>query len=82
MGADFYYIPGCATIDDDVVRTAAGASLVLFDGTLYTDDEMISQGSSSKTGARMGHISIAGPSGSLARFAASERYAAHLCAYE
>ncbi len=32
-----------------------------FDGTLYTDDEMIRQGLLNKTGARMGHISISGP---------------------
>ncbi len=45
------------------------AALVLFDGTLYTDDEMIAQGLSSKTGRRMGHISMSGPEGSIAALA-------------
>ena len=45
------------------------AALVLFDGTLYTDDEMIAQGLSSKTGRRMGHISMSGPQGSIAALA-------------
>ena len=45
-------------------------ALVLFDGTLYTDDEMIAQGLSDKTGRRMGHISMSGPQGSMAAFAA------------
>ena len=31
------------------------------DGTLWRDDEMIAQGVGSKTGRRMGHISMTGP---------------------
>jgi pyrroloquinoline quinone biosynthesis protein B len=69
-GAAFHYIPGCAAVDADLGRRLKGAPLVLFDGTLYTDDEMIAQGLSDKTGTRMGHISMAGPEGSMAAFAA------------
>jgi pyrroloquinoline quinone biosynthesis protein B len=43
--------------------------LVLFDGTLWTDDEMIQSGTGTKTGARMGHICVSGPDGSLAALA-------------
>jgi len=32
---------------------------VFFDGTLFTDDEMIRQGLSQKTGRRMGHMAMA-----------------------
>ena len=45
-----------------------GASLVFFDGTLFTDDEMLEQGLMNKTGARMGHISMSGAAGSIAAF--------------
>ena len=69
-GAAFHYIPGCAAIDAPLATRLRGTSLVLFDGTLYTDDEMIAQGLSEKTGRRMGHISMAGADGSLAAFAA------------
>jgi len=69
-GATFYYIPGCAAVDTALASRLRGAPLVLFDGTLYADDEMIAQGLSEKTGKRMGHISMAGPQGSLAAFAA------------
>ena len=69
-GAAFHYIPGCASVDADLGRRLQGAPLVLFDGTLYTDDEMIAQGLSDKTGARMGHVSISGPTGSMAAFQA------------
>ena len=41
---------------------------MLFDGTLYGDGEMIEQGLSTKTGKRMGHISMSGADGSLAAF--------------
>jgi pyrroloquinoline quinone biosynthesis protein B len=64
----FFYIPGCATIDAALARRLEGASIVFFDGTLFTDDEMIEQGLLGKTGARMGHISMSGPSGSIAAF--------------
>ena len=65
-GAAFFYIPGCAGMDETLAARLRGAQLVLFDGTLYSDDEMIAQGLSSKTGKRMGHISISGPDGAIA----------------
>ncbi len=69
-GRSFYYIPGCAELDAPLADRIKGASLIFFDGTLYTDDEMIQQGLMQKTGARMGHISISGPEGSIAAFKA------------
>ncbi len=65
-GAAFFYVPGCAAVDAALAGRLRGASLVLFDGTLYSDEEMIAQGLSSKTGRRMGHIGMSGPEGSLA----------------
>ncbi len=44
------------------------ADTVLFDGTLWRDDEMIRAGVGTKTGARMGHMSLDGPGGTLAAF--------------
>jgi pyrroloquinoline quinone biosynthesis protein B len=41
---------------------------VLFDGTLWTDDEMLRAGLGAKTGLRMGHMSVSGPNGTLAAF--------------
>lgn len=65
-GQRLYFIPSCATVDAPLAARLKGASLVLFDGTLFTDDELIKQGLTDKTGQRMGHISISGPQGSLA----------------
>ena len=39
--------------------------MLFFDGTLWTDDEMIKQKVGIKTGKRMGHISMSGEEGSL-----------------
>ena len=44
----------------------ARADVVFFDGTLYRDDEMILNGTGTKTGRRMGHLPIDGADGSLA----------------
>jgi pyrroloquinoline quinone biosynthesis protein B len=67
-GKAFFYIPGCAEVDPPLAETIRGAALLFFDGTLFTDDEMITQGLLNKTGQRMGHISMSGPAGSIAAF--------------
>ena len=68
-GRRFYYIPGCARVDDALRERLAGAALLFFDGTLFTDDEMLAAGEGVKTGTRMGHIAMSGPEGSLAALA-------------
>lgn len=64
-----FYVPGCAFISPAVREHLKNAPLVLFDGTLWTDDEMVRYGVGQKTGKRMGHISLDGPDGSIAAFA-------------
>ncbi len=60
-----YYIPGCAVVRDDLKKRISGADVLYFDGTLFSDDEMIKSGTGEKTGRRMGHIPISGADGSL-----------------
>jgi pyrroloquinoline quinone biosynthesis protein B len=60
------YVPGCATVTPALQERVAGADLLLFDGTTFTDDEMPRLGLSPKTAARMGHVAMSGPEGSLA----------------
>ena len=64
-----FFIPGCAAMTESLARRLCGADLVCFDATLWRDDEMIHQGIGSKTGQRMGHMSLTGPGGTLAAFA-------------
>lgn len=64
-----FYIPGCAAMTPSLAARLRNAALALFDGTLYTDDEMIRAGEGVKTGSRMGHMSMTGKEGSIAAFA-------------
>ena len=59
------FVPGTARVTDQMRERFTGADAVLFDGTLFTDDEMIRTGTGQKTGRRMGHIQIDGEDGSL-----------------
>ena len=68
-GAALHYIPGCAMMPDDLRDRLAGAACVMFDGTLWRDDEMIAAGAGPKTGRRMGHMPVSGPGGTLEAFA-------------
>lgn len=68
-GAHFFYVAACARIDDRLAGRLQGAPLVFFDGTLFTDSEMIDQGLMPKSGTRMGHMNISGEDGSIAAFA-------------
>jgi pyrroloquinoline quinone biosynthesis protein B len=63
------YVPGAAAITPAVKQRLGRADVIFFDGTLFTDDEMIRAGTGSKTGRRMGHMPIGGPDGSLAALA-------------
>jgi pyrroloquinoline quinone biosynthesis protein B len=67
-GRHFFYIPGCAALTPALARRLADAPLVFFDGTTWRDDELAAAGVGSKTAARMGHMSMAGPRGSLEAF--------------
>jgi pyrroloquinoline quinone biosynthesis protein B len=68
-GRHFFYIPGCAQLDDALRARLKGAPLLFFDGTLYANDEMIAQGLLNKTGERIGHMNMSGSAGSLAELA-------------
>jgi pyrroloquinoline quinone biosynthesis protein B len=68
-GRRAHYIPGCAAMTDALRQRLAGGALVLFDGTLHSDDEMIRLGLGGKTGRRMGHMPVGGQGGSLEAFA-------------
>lgn len=68
-GAMLHYVPGCARMTNSLAARLAGADMVFFDGTVFTDDEMITTGTGQKTGQRMGHMAMSGEGGSLEAFA-------------
>jgi len=58
-------VPGAAAVTQALRTRLERADVILFDGTLFTDDEMIVAGTGEKTGRRMGHMPIDGADGSL-----------------
>jgi pyrroloquinoline quinone biosynthesis protein B len=64
-GRSVIIAPACADITETVRLQLGQADLLFFDGTLFTDDEMIAQGLGQKTGRRMGHVPVSGPGGTL-----------------
>ncbi|UYO41547.1 pyrroloquinoline quinone biosynthesis protein PqqB [Rhodopseudomonas palustris] len=68
-GRTVHVLTACARVTDDLKARLAGAPLVLFDGTVWRDDELIAAGLGTKTGQAMGHIAMAGDNGAIAALA-------------
>lgn len=64
------FVPGCGGLDRQLLDRLAGAELVFFDGTFWTDDELIGLGIGERTARQMDHLPVSGPGGSLERLAA------------
>jgi pyrroloquinoline quinone biosynthesis protein B len=60
------YVPGAAAVTAALRERLARFDVVLFDATLFADDEMIATGTGDKTGRRMGHMPLDGEGGTLA----------------
>ena len=65
-GRRLMYVPGCAAVTGALRRNLEGADAVLFDGTMWTDTEMVDAGLGTKTARRMGHVPLSGDGGSIA----------------
>jgi pyrroloquinoline quinone biosynthesis protein B len=66
---------------DDLDELLAGADAVFFDGTFWSDDELVAQGLGKARARDMAHVPIGGQGGSLARLAglrASRRVYTHV----
>lgn len=64
-GARLIFVPGAAAVTPAMRERFARADAILFDGTLFTDDEMLRARLGQKTGRRMGHMPIDGADGTL-----------------
>lgn len=59
------FVPGCGGLDAALLDRFAGVDALLFDGTFWTDEEMIALGIGTKTARQIDHLPISGPGGSL-----------------
>jgi pyrroloquinoline quinone biosynthesis protein B len=64
-GGTLAYAPACGALDDTLLARFARADLLLFDGTFWTDDELIGLGIGERTARQMDHVPLSGPGGSL-----------------
>ena len=64
-GRTLAYIPAAGALDEAVRRVAAGADLLLFDGTFWSDDELRAAGVAAPRAREMGHVPVGGAGGSL-----------------
>ena len=60
-----FYAPGLGEIEPAVWEAMAQSDVVLVDGTMWTNDEMIKAGASQKTAASMGHLAQSGSGGMI-----------------
>ena len=63
------FVPAIAQVDDVLFDLLSQCDVVLFDGTFWTDDELIKVQGHGATAKEMGHIPVSGPDGSLRRLA-------------
>ena len=61
----FFYIPACAKITPELSKRISDSEMLLFDGTLWENEEMSTKNVGQKTGQRMGHMNNSGPDGSM-----------------
>jgi len=65
-GGKMVYAPGVPAIDERFEQAAARASLILMDGSFWSDNEPEQIGIVGRTAQQMGHLPVGGPDGSLA----------------
>jgi pyrroloquinoline quinone biosynthesis protein B len=68
-GGSLVYMPGVPSIEESWREHLESCDVLLFDGTFWTDDELIRIQGAGRTARDMGHMPISGPDGSLEQLA-------------
>jgi pyrroloquinoline quinone biosynthesis protein B len=68
-GGSCAFVPGCGDLDQTLLGRLGQNDVLLFDGTFWTDDELIALGISDRKARQMDHLPVSGPDGSLERLA-------------
>jgi len=72
-GGRLAYMPAVPAINERMLQVLESADLILFDGTFWSDDELIQVQGSGATAREMGHVPVSGTEGSLRKLAALRR---------
>ena len=63
------FVPGCGGLDASLLERLSAADILLFDGTFWTNREMIDLGIGDRTALDMDHLPLGEPGGSLEQLA-------------
>ena len=72
-GGTCAFVPGCGDLDQALLERLGATDLLLFDGTFWTDNELVTLGISDRCARDMDHLPVSGDSGSLARLSTLSR---------
>ena len=72
-GKRLAYMPAVPQISDALLEECDSADVLLFDGTFWSDDELIRIQGSGQTTMQMGHVPVSSAPGSLAKLAQLKR---------
>jgi pyrroloquinoline quinone biosynthesis protein B len=72
-GKRLAYMPAVPQIDDALLKEFESADVLLFDGTFWSDDELIRIQGSGQTARQMGHVPVSSAQGSLSKLAGLRR---------
>jgi pyrroloquinoline quinone biosynthesis protein B len=67
------FVPGCGDLHGSLLDRLGKTDLVLFDGTFWSDDELVTLGISDRRAREMDHLPVSGEDGSLRHLAPLER---------
>ena len=65
QAAGLVYVPGAGRAERGLIGRIGPQDVLLWDGTFWSDDELVRLGISERTATAMGHLPLAGPGGSL-----------------
>jgi len=72
-GKRLAYMPAVPQIDDVLLKELDASDVLLFDGTFWSDDELIHIQGSGQTAQEMGHVPVSSAEGSLSKLARVRR---------
>jgi pyrroloquinoline quinone biosynthesis protein B len=72
-GKRLAFMPAVPHLDDALIRHLEDADVLFFDGTFWSDDELIASQEGAQTARKMGHVPLGSIEGSLGRLAQLRR---------
>ena len=72
-GTRLAYLPGVPRFDPSITKQLDACNVLLFDGTFWSQDELICIQGSGQSAHEMGHVPVFGPGGSLSKLAGLRR---------